>query len=42
MFPWASTLSFTGKTGYGVIRIFLVLLIVGFIYEVIKGALNIQ
>ena len=42
MFTWASTLSFTGKTGYGVIRVFLILLIIGFIYEVIKGALNIQ
>ncbi len=42
MFPWASTLSFTGKTGYGIIRVFLVFLIIGFIYEVIKGALNIQ
>ena len=41
-FPWASTLGLTGKTGYGIIIIFIILLIVGFIYEVIKGALNIQ
>ena len=42
IFPWASTLTFTGKTGYGIRRIFLIFLRIGFIYEVIKGALNIQ
>jgi len=42
LFPWASTLGITGSTGYGVIRFFLILLTLGFIYEVIKGALNPQ
>jgi len=42
LFPWASMLGVTGNTSYGVIRFFLVLLTLGFIYEVVKGALNIQ
>jgi len=42
LFPWASTLSLTGYTSYGVIMFFLVLLTIGFVYEVVKGALNIQ
>ena len=42
LFPWASTLGSTGSTSYGVIVFFLILLTLGFIYEVVKGALNIQ
>ncbi len=42
LFPWASTLGLTGCTSYGVIIFFLVLLTIGFVYEVVKGALNIQ
>jgi len=42
LFPWASTLGITGSTSYGVIVFFLILLTLGFIYEVVKGALNIQ
>ena len=42
LFPWASTLSLTGYTSYGVRMFFLVLLTIGFVYEVVKGALNIQ
>jgi len=42
LFPWASTLSLTGYTSYGVRIFFLVLLTIGFVYEVVKGALNIQ
>ena len=42
LFPWASMLGVTGNTSYGVMRFFLVLLTLGFIYEVVKGALNMQ
>ena len=42
LFPWASTLGITGSTSYGVRMFFLVLLTIGFVYEVVKGALNIQ
>ena len=42
LFPWASTLGLTGSTAYGVIIVFLILLTFGFIYEVVKGALNPQ
>ncbi len=42
LFPWASTLGVTGSTSYGVRRFFLILLTIGFVYEVVKGALNIQ
>lgn len=42
LFPWASTLAVTGSTSYGIRVLFLVLLTVGFLYEVVKGALNPQ
>lgn len=42
LFPWASTYGRTGGTSYGAITFFLVLLTLGFIYEVVKGALNPQ
>lgn len=40
LFPWATTLGLTGSIGYITIVIFLLLLTVGFIYEVSKGALR--
>ena len=42
LFPGASTLAVTGYTSYNVIMFFLILLTIGFVYEVVKGALNIQ
>jgi NADH:ubiquinone oxidoreductase subunit 3 (subunit A) len=42
LFPWAVTFGLTGFVGYTVIVVFLLLLTVGFIYEVVKGALNPQ
>ncbi len=42
LFPWASTLGRTGSTSYVVRVFFLVLLTLGFLYEVVKGALNPQ
>lgn len=42
LFPWASTLGRVGYTAYNVRIFFLVLLTIGFIYEVVKGALNPQ
>jgi len=40
--PWAVTIGVTGAIGYGLAVAFLVLLTVGFIYEVAKGALNLR
>ena len=42
LFPWAITLGFTGNTSFGIRVLFLVLLTLGFLYEVVKGALNPQ
>lgn len=42
LFPWGLTLGWTGFIGYGLAIFFLVLLTIGFIYEVVKGALNPQ
>ena len=42
LFPWATTLGMVGSTAYGIIIFFLILLTLGFIYEVVKGALNTQ
>lgn len=42
LFPWGVALGVVGSTGYLVALGFLFLLTVGFIYEVIKGALNPQ
>ena len=42
LFPWASTIGRTGGAGYAVVVLFLVLLTLGFLYEVVKGALNPQ
>ena len=40
LFPWAITLEETGLTGILAMGIFLVILVVGFIYEWKKGALE--
>ena len=40
LFPWAVTVGISGVTGYFTITVFLLILIVGFIYEVVRGALN--
>lgn len=40
--PWAVTIGVTGAVGYGLTVAFLVLLTIGFIYEVAKGALNLR
>ena len=40
--PWAVTIGVTGAVGYGLTVAFLILLTVGFIYEVAKGALNLR
>lgn len=42
LFPWAVSLGVTGYIGYIVVMAFLILLTIGFIYEVVKGALNPQ
>jgi len=40
LFPWASSLSRIGFFGYWVMMFFLFLLILGFVYEWMKGALD--
>jgi NADH-quinone oxidoreductase subunit A len=40
LFPWAVSLGATGRFGLGVMGIFLGVLVVGFIYEWKKGALE--
>ena len=42
LLPWGVTLGLTGFYGYFVALGFLFLLTIGFIYEVVKGALNPQ
>ncbi len=42
LFPWASTLIYTGSTSYLVMVFFLILLAFGFFYEVSKSVLNLQ
>jgi NADH:ubiquinone oxidoreductase subunit 3 (subunit A) len=42
LFPWATTFGRTGLSSYRVVLAFLVLLTLGFLYEVVKGALNPQ
>jgi len=42
LFPWAGSLGLTGAVGYVVVVAFLFLLTIGFLYEVVKGALNPQ
>jgi len=40
LFPWAVSLGATGRFGLGVMGVFLAILVVGFIYEWKKGALE--
>lgn len=40
LFPWSITLNSTGFFGYFSMFIFLVILIIGFIYEWVNGALD--
>ena len=40
LFPWAVSASTLGIYGYCAITLFLVILVLGFIYEVVRGALN--
>jgi NADH-quinone oxidoreductase subunit A len=40
LFPWAVSLGSTGRFGLGVMGIFLGILVVGFVYEWKKGALE--
>jgi NADH-quinone oxidoreductase subunit A len=42
LFPWAATLGRTGGASFFVVALFLLLLTAGFIYEVVKGALNLH
>ncbi len=42
LFPWGVSLGLLGSIGYEIVMLFLLLLTVGFIYEVVKGALNLQ
>jgi NADH-quinone oxidoreductase subunit A len=42
LLPWGVSLGVSGFVGYNVAMSFLLLLSVGFIYEVVKGALNPQ
>ncbi len=42
LFPWAASITLTGAYGYSVAMLFLIVLTIGFIYEVVKGALNPQ
>ena len=42
LFPWAATITYTGVSGYIIALIFLIVLTIGFIYEVVKGSLNAQ
>ena len=40
LYPWAVSLSTTGAAAYGIVALFLVILTLGFLYEVSKGALE--
>ena len=40
LFPWAVSLGSTGRFGLGVMGVFLAVLVVGFVYEWKKGALE--
>jgi len=42
LFPWAVSIGLSGALGYILALGFLFILTIGFIYEVAKGALNIQ
>lgn len=40
LFPWAVTLREVGGAGFGAVLVFLTILVVGFVYEWHKGALD--
>jgi NADH-quinone oxidoreductase subunit A len=42
LFPWATTYGRTGSQSYFIVLLFLFLLTLGFLYEVVKGALTPQ
>jgi len=42
LLPWGVSLGVSGFVGYNIAMSFLLLLSIGFIYEVVKGALNPQ
>ena len=42
LFPWAATLGRTGGASFAIVAAFLLLLTAGFLYEVVKGALNLH
>lgn len=42
LFPWGVSLGLLGSLGYEIVMLFLLLLTIGFIYEVVKGALDLQ
>jgi NADH-quinone oxidoreductase subunit A len=40
MLPWIMNIFYIGSQGFWLMVIFIILLILGFIYEIIKGALD--
>lgn len=42
LFPWSISLFATGSQGFWAMMIFLIILVIGFVYEVFKGALDWQ
>ena len=42
LFPWSVSLYATGSQGFWAMMLFLIILVIGFVYEVFKGALDWQ
>jgi NADH-quinone oxidoreductase subunit A len=42
LFPWSVSLYATGSHGFWSMMLFLIILVIGFVYEVFKGALDWQ
>ena len=42
LFPWSVSLYATGSKGFWAMMLFLIILVIGFVYEVFKGALDWQ
>ncbi len=42
LFPWSISLYATGSDGFWSMMLFLIILVIGFVYEVFKGALDWQ
>jgi NADH-quinone oxidoreductase subunit A len=40
MLPWIMNIFYIGSQGFWLMAIFILILILGFIYEIIKGALD--